>query len=485
MNVFGRRDLWAIEVNPLSGAPSEPDPAAAASWCAIRLWANGKNLTAHTRKESSTMEDALMWPAAYLARWFVRAWPGFWNRAGWPLPGPVVDAESACWMLDKHLAELGPDVSDDLLDRRDGFVASHSLLAAAAGGVMPHVYLMHEDATVHIVWGSRHLLSRPSDVVFHEPQGRVSVRADLFVDAIAEFLKWCSVTFGSSDPILARQISEWILRLDRPEAAEDRMFGYLHPWGVPSSSSAPSDIDPRLDLPTDWRSAGAFLNPGQFPAAVVFRSLSPVVSKDDVFALLTRLRAYPSYGGTELESLRSGLAVQAHEVPHHQGYALAEQLRRKLGNIDGLLDIDSLLGRAGVKIDEANLSDASADAATVWGAEHGPVVVLNTLGSKNVPWARRMTLAHEFCHLLIDRHAAAELMIASTPWAPPKLERRANAFAAELLLPKAGIQRVLGGAIATGWVDEQARTKLMDEFEVGATVCDHQLKNRFSIPQPF
>lgn len=91
-----------------------------------------------------------------------------------------------------------------------------------------------------------------------------------------------------------------------------------------------------------------------------------------------------------------------------------------------------------------------------------------------------MTLAHELCHLLVDRSKAAPLMIASTPWAPAEIERRANAFAAELLLPRAGMVKEAGDLLARGDV-EGARDRLKRTFKVGDTVCRHQLRNRLDI----
>src|SRR4051812_16405122 len=100
MTVFGRRDIWAIEIESLAGGPRESDQAAAATWATIRLWVGGKNLTAHTRTDTLVALDSLHWPAAFLARWFLNAWPGFWERAGAPLPGPYVSAFKACAQLD-------------------------------------------------------------------------------------------------------------------------------------------------------------------------------------------------------------------------------------------------------------------------------------------------------------------------------------------------------------------------------------------------
>lgn len=42
----------------------------------------------------------------------------------------------------------------------------------------------------------------------------------------------------------------------------------------------------------------------------------------------------------------------------------------------------------------------------------------------------RFTLAHELCHLLIDRDSGSQLALVSGPWAPKAVEQRANAFAA-------------------------------------------------------
>ena len=53
-------------------------------------------------------------------------------------------------------------------------------------------------------------------------------------------------------------------------------------------------------------------------------------------------------------------------------------------------------------------------------------------------------MAHELAHILLDRGAARRITHASTPWAPESLERRANAFAAMLLMPP----RLLDAALA-------------------------------------
>ncbi|MEK7255102.1 MAG: hypothetical protein AAB316_10175, partial [Bacteroidota bacterium] len=105
---------------------------------------------------------------------------------------------------------------------------------------------------------------------------------------------------------------------------------------------------------------------------------------------------------------------------HYLGKVTGQQLDRDRAN--GVREtIQDFLDQLEVRIDRADLSDAVVDAATVWSEAHGPVIVLNELSVRQQRWARRMILAHELCHLLVDRQAAAELMVASTPWAPPDI----------------------------------------------------------------
>ncbi|MFN9288214.1 MAG: ImmA/IrrE family metallo-endopeptidase, partial [Planctomyces sp.] len=50
---------------------------------------------------------------------------------------------------------------------------------------------------------------------------------------------------------------------------------------------------------------------------------------------------------------------------------------------------------------------------------------------------------HELCHILHDRTHGIRLALASGPWAPVDVEKRANAFAAMFLMPPELIRRVI------------------------------------------
>ncbi len=476
--IFGQRQRWAIEITPLAGPPTDPDQAATATWAQIRLWANGNNLTAHTRTETAEVNEGLNWPAVYLARWFLHAWDGLWNRHGWPLAGFEGNPEAACRKLDKYIQSVDPD--NDFLDRRDDFVTSHALLAAAGGGVMPSVYLARDGADVRVVW--RPIASGPQTIVFHAASGTARVQALDFLAAVDGFLQWTATAVRQAEPALATKIAAWHAALQRPESALAVLQGYVHSWAVATQDLLPTPwLQETLGLAQGWDAAGAAFMPQTAAPAMLCRAVAPVMDARDIATILARLAGVPTNpnAASKLEKLALRLSWSEREADYRQGYQLATQLREIHENSDGFIDVEKLLSDLGVVVHEEALGDPHIDGIVAWSDSCGPLILVNSSGRYfGAPWSRRMTLAHELCHLLVDRNQARAVILASTPWAPPVLERRANAFAAELLLPLAGIRRLLPNAWTADDVAYGDRARLMDEFKVGDLVCSQHLINR-------
>jgi Zn-dependent peptidase ImmA (M78 family) len=135
--------------------------------------------------------------------------------------------------------------------------------------------------------------------------------------------------------------------------------------------------------------------------------------------------------------------------PWEQGYALARSWMQICSlSTDRILDMDTHLSWLGVAVQDTELSDRNTSGVALALEGRAPFVLLNLTCAKHTDFAghqypsgRRFTLAHELCHLLVDRLAGAELALVSGPWAPRAIEQRANAFAAELLMPNALIER--------------------------------------------
>jgi len=98
-------------------------------------------------------------------------------------------------------------------------------------------------------------------------------------------------------------------------------------------------------------------------------------------------------------------------------------------------DIEALLEGLSITVRDIALGREGPRGVALAGAGLRPTILVNTEHPMNQGLGRRFTEAHEFCHVLFDRHRARSLAHSSTPWASPSVEQRANAFAAMLLMP--------------------------------------------------
>lgn len=170
------------------------------------------------------------------------------------------------------------------------------------------------------------------------------------------------------------------------------------------------------------------------------RSRRGVRDLDSEVAANASLFGYTGFGKTHLSTILKALSLPISDI-----------------GIDSLFDLPSNRRKQGSLFDPSASGAAMVFRALLPGLTPEDIArVLKCLKSypkreaasprATTPWGERMVLAHELCHLLIDRHQARPLKILSGPWAPPLLERRANAFAAELLLPTAALRAALKGS---------------------------------------
>ena len=182
------------------------------------------------------------------------------------------------------------------------------------------------------------------------------------------------------------------------------------------------------------------------------RMLSHFVSNADIEAVLKPLASIGKLSTEKLDDLSVealaflGTPSELSGVqPAVQGERLALWFRNRLGmNHPGeAVDPDKILADWGVELRDIELAPR-IEAISVWGPKHGPCVLLNRNGvHAGAGWhpllengGARATLAHEICHLLVDRGRSlpvAEVLGGMTPRVP---EQRANAFAAEFLVPQ-------------------------------------------------
>jgi len=146
---------------------------------------------------------------------------------------------------------------------------------------------------------------------------------------------------------------------------------------------------------------------------------------------------------------RHAAAADSPDAPARDGYKLANEVRQWLGNgAEPLGDVAALLEeRFGIAVVARTLESNRVTAVSVR-AETGAAVVLNVrdLHRAGNPLIARVYLAHELCHVLFDPSPGG-LHIVIDRTADRRVqaaERRARAFAAELLLPLKGLVDLLG-----------------------------------------
>ncbi len=129
--------------------------------------------------------------------------------------------------------------------------------------------------------------------------------------------------------------------------------------------------------------------------------------------------------------------------PHEQGEAAANFIREKFGLAGSqFVDVFSFVESLGVAVYVETVKPSTLDGIAAWGNRHGPAILLNQ-GSQRLSGGSdirgsgpvRITLAHELCHLLLDRAHTLSAIDVLNSRMPRDIEQRAKAFAGEFLLP--------------------------------------------------
>lgn len=201
-------------------------------------------------------------------------------------------------------------------------------------------------------------------------------------------------------------------------------------------------------------------------------------SPQDQKSILARIKAADrgDIGRLDAISRRLGDVADPGRRPYDQGYALAGAFPRQYGlPSERPLDMDRFLSDLGIEIQEMELDDCPVDAVASWGFRHGPVILLNTgRGARPAHvHGRRTTLAHELCHLLIDREGFLPFSEVLGGRTPVYVEQRARAFAAEFLLPRENASEYVRRLDSI----ESALGALSRDFQVSRELAALQVRN--------
>jgi Zn-dependent peptidase ImmA (M78 family) len=161
--------------------------------------------------------------------------------------------------------------------------------------------------------------------------------------------------------------------------------------------------------------------------------------------------------------------------PWESGYRAAALIREKLGIPESSpIDIEDLITTLDVSIREVSLSDSNIMGACIGSPTYVPIIVVNTSSNDATgPSGRRITLAHELCHMLFDRSKMLSFTRFEGGGADSDrlIEMRANAFAVELLVPMSNL--IKDGLIQS----EEALAAISFKYEVSGTALKRHVQN--------
>ena len=212
---------------------------------------------------------------------------------------------------------------------------------------------------------------------------------------------------------------------------------------------------------------------------------------DQIVRIIEIAKSFKAHKANALDALSGHclerLAQHARLPGHSQGETIAREVREHLGlSPSERVDIFALLANLGVEIQSRAVEPNTFDGLAIAGGRYGPGAFLNEASkrfkelddlSRNV--GARVTLAHEFCHLLLDREHPLSAVEVLRSRMPASVEARAKAFAGEFLLPTTAATDLWDRAGAP--IDkerlEPVLQELADHFGVSFSVAAWKLEH--------
>jgi hypothetical protein len=491
MSLFGNRARFALGFKLISDPDQGSTPLRRVSWGQLEIWVSGRNLTAGISRDGAVANYAEV-PLAPIVAWIAENWDPMLHETRLPLPSH--SHGSAAWCVDCLISPPEEDAElDRLLDDRAEWRDRHAIGSSLPDFRLPDLHLRRVNSGIELSWDDREWRSVPNGISLMEPSGTVIVPANEVAQVLydwsrataieleafpesAEFAREMLNLLGGQllTPSILNRL-QWAAGQHLQQAAQDvcRLVGL-----------ATEDIDKNVQalLGISESNGVGLITPLTIPA-MLFRSVSPELTSADLCRLSQAVNQLPSKADIPLSDYQEASPPSiSPEIIYKDGYEKAVAFREALQidpslPLSGKHDLEGgLLPKLGIIIQEFTLEDNEIDGLAIFAPGKSPLAGVNLTGKySSTRWGRRMTLAHELCHLLYDLSDEDSVGIVSNPWAPELLEKRANAFAAMLLMPREALEVILP-TNPRQWSPENLR-EAMKSLGVGRTALMNHLHN--------
>lgn len=461
-----------------------------ASWGTLELWLNGANVCAHV--EDGETVQAVHWYLLPLLEWLTTNWDPLLHEERLPIRNAGEDAVDSLYRTrfpDRRLSGADALTHDE---RWFSWRQRHALHAARDGGLFPEIFVRRWTDSIEVSWSNQAPVGAPSDFAFLVPHGRAVLQPGEIAEPLFEVIRAAVEQLCRWVPDSQRldDLRSCVATLNKPRLHRAQRLDWLFDLDLNGTAATqPWDAARQLFARTSAKVRRAVLEPvgsglvlqGSSHAVLLFGSVDPVIDIADARKLAALLIDQFDEAGDPVglrDLLGSLSAAEPDGLPWEQGYDVAEQVHAvfEMG-AGGSVDIQGVLTKIGVHLGSIELSDPRIRGVAVAGPQHRPAVFINESHPRNArAEGRRFTLAHEFCHLVIDRKVGQKLAVASGPWAPVEVEQRANAFAAYFLMPPDRVQEAIA-ALAVPLASAEGIVAIADAFATSQSATLEHLHN--------
>ncbi len=478
----------AFEADPDGGHSATPEESV--SWGSMEVWVHGKNLCSHV--EEGELVPSVHWYLLPVIEWLAANWDPMLHEERLPNRNAGDYAWESLQETRFPPASCSEKAEGEWRLRWQDWWLRHSLHSCRSGALFPDVVIRRWQDMVEVSWGNWPVVGVPEDVVFIHPQGFWRLNPLLVARPLYDLLQAATTHLADRLPS-SRRLREASQRVEaiRADSKETRVAWLA---GLGSSreavatnwqkvttvfqKAAPQVSDYLLGVGGD----GLVLE-GSCHAALMFGSAAPTLYESDLNVLAGKLIELYAVGSEskELSGLVAHEPISFGAQPAWQvGYRLAERVIEQLDLVDQTrdsVDVSAILDKLGIRQEEIQLSDDTIRGVAVAGPHHKASILVNLSDRHNHTIAgKRFTIAHELCHILFDRTHGQKLAMASGPWAPLQVEKRANAFAAMLLMPPEFVRRAVT-ALRVPVTSEQGVREIRRQLETGFVATLEHLKN--------
>lgn len=455
---FGQSDKFEIAIRWIADAEPPARRPFGHGWSMghVELTVAGVNLTAS--RLGNERQQYVGWYLAPMFDWLATNWVSLFHEEGFSWPKKdAAPAAIACRRALNFWIGSKDESARKIFREIQAWYSRHGLQSAAVGGLFPDLFIRRFADDIELSWSGDPPPFGPEGLIFESGAGisRLAVRD------VAEPL-WKALNWVKDNPptLDASFVENWEALCKKVDAIEHLGVRDFESAAVVEELLARVHASfvrvNKMELLDEHFHPGRPFIEALSPAVAMFGGLSPQLDDEDVDALRDALVS--GEGGRDSPRLAALVIRRSHlpigGVPHQDGYQLAEAFLDDIEDDDfsdfsgrGYVAVRDICALLDIEVAEKSLDTDSIRGVALAGEGFRPMIVVNltSVFNKNED-GRRFTIAHELCHILVDRTRARRIAHTSGPWAAPSIEKRANAFAAYLLMPREMIRQSLASA---------------------------------------